>query len=138
MVTVGMADTNCLVLLERLDQAALPDRLLTSAVSVAELAAGPGLAADPGESASRQIRLQQVLRTVETVPFDEDAAMSFASVAASRRRLGRKVAARSLDALIAATALSRGLTLYTCNPHDFEGIDGLHVVAVPHPDAPAP
>jgi hypothetical protein len=33
--------------------------------------------------------------------------------------------------LIAATALSVSLPLYTCNPGDFYGIDGLDVHAVP-------
>jgi predicted nucleic acid-binding protein len=136
VVTVGVADTNCLILLDQLDPASLPDRLATASVSLAELAAGPALASNPSESALRQIRLQRVLRSVEVLPFDEDAAMAFATVAASRRRRGRKVAARSFDALIAATAMSRGLPLYTCNPRDFEGIDGLDVVAVPHPGAP--
>jgi predicted nucleic acid-binding protein len=36
--------------------------------------------------------------------------------------------------MIAATALARDLPLYTCNPADFSGIDGLRVVAVPTPD----
>jgi hypothetical protein len=35
--------------------------------------------------------------------------------------------------MIAATALANGLPLYTCNPKDFAGIDGLTVVAVPVP-----
>lgn len=96
-MTVGVADTNCLVLLDRLDPVVLPDRLVTSSISLAELAAGPALAGDPREAALRQIRLQQVLRTVEVLPFDEDAAMAFAAVAASRRQLGRKVAARYGD-----------------------------------------
>ncbi len=38
------------------------------------------------------------------------------------------------DALIAASALANDLALYTCNPRDFEGIDGLRVVAIAHPD----
>lgn len=135
-MTVGVADTHCLILLDRLDPAALPDRLVTSTVSLAELAARPGLAGKPSESALRQIRLQQVLRTVEVLPFDEEAAMAFAAVAASRRRRGRKVAARSFARSIAATAMSRGLPLYTRHPRDFEGIVGLDVVAVPHPRAP--
>ena len=33
-------------------------------------------------------------------------------------------------ALIAATAIANDLTLYTCNPADFAGIDGLEVVEV--------
>jgi hypothetical protein len=43
-------------------------------------------------------------------------------------------AARAYGALIAASALAEGIPLYTCNPADFRGIDGLDVRAVPHPD----
>jgi hypothetical protein len=35
--------------------------------------------------------------------------------------------------MIAATALAQALPVYTCNPDDFAGIDGLVVVAVPLP-----
>jgi len=38
---------------------------------------------------------------------------------------GRKPSARGFDALIAATAISRGLPLHTCNPADFTGIPAL-------------
>lgn len=65
--------------------------------------------------------------------FDARAARAFGQVAASLRRTGRKPEARAFDALIAATALSRGLGIHTCNPADFEGIDGLSVTAVPPP-----
>ncbi len=50
------------------------------------------------------------------------------------RRSGRKTSARAFDAMIAATALANGLPVYTCNPRDFEGIDGLRVEGIPHPD----
>ena len=77
-----------------------------------------------------------VTDSIETwVPFDSDAARAFGRVAASLRRAGRKSAARAYDAMIAAVALSQDLPLYTCNPDDFAGIDGLAVVAIPHPDA---
>ncbi len=33
--------------------------------------------------------------------------------------------------MIAAIAISNELPLYTCNPGDFRGIDGLTIVAVP-------
>jgi predicted nucleic acid-binding protein len=36
--------------------------------------------------------------------------------------------------MIAATAMANELSLHTCNPSDFVGIDGLDVVAVTHPD----
>jgi predicted nucleic acid-binding protein len=35
--------------------------------------------------------------------------------------------------MIAATALAHALPLYTCNPGDFAGIEGLDVVTVPVP-----
>jgi predicted nucleic acid-binding protein len=54
-------------------------------------------------------------------------------VAATLPRAGRKVNARAYDAMIAATALANGLPLYTCNPNDFVGIEGLEVVPVPLP-----
>ena len=54
-------------------------------------------------------------------------------VAASLRRHGRKTTARTFDAMIAAIAIANGLPLYTCNPRDFAGIDGLEVVAIDVP-----
>jgi predicted nucleic acid-binding protein len=33
----------------------------------------------------------------------------------------------------AAIALANAMPLFTCNPSDFAGIDGLTVVAIPHP-----
>ena len=51
-------------------------------------------------------------------------------MAASLRRTGRKTAARAYDAMIAAIAVAHDLPVYTCNPSDFSGIDGLQVVAM--------
>jgi predicted nucleic acid-binding protein len=36
--------------------------------------------------------------------------------------------------MIAAIVVFRDLPLHTCNPRGFAGIEGLSVVAVPHPD----
>jgi predicted nucleic acid-binding protein len=36
--------------------------------------------------------------------------------------------------MIAATAISNDLPIHTFNPRDFSGIEGLTMVAVPHPD----
>lgn len=134
MTEVGVLDTSTVILLHRLpDASTLPERAVISAVTLAELAVG-ALLASGQEAAIRQQRLQQAEADLTVLPFDEAAARAFGSVANSLRRSGRKATARAFDALIAATALSRGLPLYTCNPRDFEGIDGLTVVAVPHPD----
>jgi len=35
--------------------------------------------------------------------------------------------------MIAAVALARGLPVHTSNPDDFQGIDGLAVIAIPPP-----
>jgi predicted nucleic acid-binding protein len=125
-VKTGLLDTNTLILLPRLrDATALPDQPLISTITLAELSVGPLVASDESQRAA-------------PLPFDVEAARAFGRVAASLRRSGRKTNARAYDAMIAAVALANGLPLYTCNPDDFAGIDGLVVVAVTHPDrAPA-
>jgi predicted nucleic acid-binding protein len=130
--TRGVLDTSTLLLLGRLeDPAALPDQPAITSVTLAELAVGPLVARDPAERARRQAHLQQAEADFVPLPFDVAAARAFAGVALSLRAAGRKVAARTYDAMIAAIALSTGLPLYTCNPRDFEGIEGLNVVDVP-------
>jgi predicted nucleic acid-binding protein len=85
---------------------------------------------DESERLARQARLLQAEADFDPIPFDDQAARAFGAVAANLRRMGRKSTARSLDAMIAATAISRGLPLFTANPHDFEGIDWLEIVPV--------
>ena len=87
------------------------------------------------ERVARQAHLQQAEADFDPILFDAAAARAFGGVAAALRRTGRKGPARAYDAMIAATALANGLPVYTCNPADFAGIDGLEVVAIPHPDA---
>jgi hypothetical protein len=116
------------------DPALLPREALITAVTIAELSVGPLVAATDGERAARQAHLQQAESEFEPLPFHAKAARSFGLVAASLRRSGRKLKARAYDAMIAATALANGLPIYTCNPDDFGGIEGLEVVAVPVPD----
>jgi tRNA(fMet)-specific endonuclease VapC len=48
------------------------------------------------------------------------------------RRGGPKPDARAYD-MIAAIAIANKLPVYTCNPRDFAGIDGLTVIPVPAP-----
>lgn len=131
----GLLDTNTLILLPRLaDPAALPERPLISAITLAELSVGPLVAASEAERAARQAHLQQAEADFDPLPFDADAARAFGRVAASLRRQARKTSAHPYDAMIAAVAVANGLPLYTCNSDDFTGIDELTVVAVPHPD----
>ena len=131
----GVLDTSTVILLQRLeDPGALPAEPLITAVTLAELAVGPLVAVAEDERARRQAHLQQAEADFVPLPFDADAARAFGRVAASLRRAGRKAAARAYDAMIAATALANDLPVYTCNPGDFEGIDGLTVVPVAPPE----
>lgn len=132
----GILDTSTVILLPRLEHAhALPDEPFITAVTLAELSVGPLVARSDEERSARQAHLQQAEADFDPLPFDANAARAFGRVAASLRRAGRKTAARAYDAMIAATAVAAGLPLYTCNPDDFAGIEGLDVVGVPHPDA---
>ena len=131
----GLLDTSTVILLGRLaDPESLPAEVLISAVTLAELSVGPHVAHDARERKARQAHLQQAETDFEPVPFGSAAARAFGRVAADLRAAGRKPRARAYDALIAATALAEGLPLFTCNPEDFAGIEGLDVVSVPHPD----
>jgi len=133
----GVLDTSTLILLGRIaDASVLPEEPLITAITLAELSVGPLVASDERERAARQAHVQQAEADFDPLPFDARAARAFGQVAASLRRGGRKPAARAYDAMIAATAMANGLGIHTCNPSDFQGIDGLPVVAVPHPDQP--
>ena len=128
---LGLLDTSTLLLLPRIsDPSALPEVPLISAITLAELSVGPLVTDDDTERAKRTAQVQQTEADFEPIAFDAQAARAFGQVAASLRRSGRKPSARAFDALIAATAIANGLPLYTCNPGDFAGIDGLTIRAV--------
>ena len=131
-MTSGLLDTSVIVDWDDPTvTAALPDQTAVSAITFAELAAGPHLAASRSEAASRQARLQQVEATFEPLPFDSAAARSFGQVVAAVNSVGRSHRSRVADLLIAATAHANALDLYTRNPDDFIGLTGLvHVVGV--------
>lgn len=131
---VAVLDTNTLILIDRLAAEDLPAEPVITCVTLAELSVGPLATDDEAERAARQARLQEAEAAFEPLVFDAPAARAYGRVAASLRRAGRKPTARAFDALIAATAIANDLALYTCNPRDFEGIDGLTVVTIPHPD----
>ena len=131
----GILDTSTLILLGRLrDTDPLPGEPVITAITLAELSVGPLVASTDADRAARQAHLQQAEADFEPLPFDTAAARSFGQVAAGLRRTGRKPAARAYDAMIAAIAIANDLPLHTCNPRAFTGIEGLTVVAVPHPD----
>lgn len=128
----GVLDTSTLISLPLIDDPeSLPIEPLITAITLAELSVGPLVATSDEERVARQAHLQQAEADFDPLPFDSSAARAFGRVAMSLRRAGRKPTARPYDALIAATALAHGLPVYTCNPDDFSGIEGLEVVPVP-------
>jgi predicted nucleic acid-binding protein len=131
----GVLDTSTLLQLPRIeDPDILPVEPLITAITLAELSVGPLVASTEEERVARQAHVQQAEADFDPIPFDSSSARAFGGVAASLRRAGRRPAARAYDAMIAATALANGLPVYTCNPDDFSGIEGLKVVPVPISD----
>lgn len=97
-----------------------------SAVTMAELAAGPHATPDADERARRQDRLQRAEAAFDPLPFDSEAARAYGRVFAAVAAAGRKArGARAVDLLIAAAALGAGLPLYTRNGGDFRALEGL-------------
>jgi predicted nucleic acid-binding protein len=121
--TRGLLDTSVVVDHDVLDPASLPDESAISAVTLAELTAGPHATDDEEERARRQDRLQWAAVTWDALPFDSEAARIYGRVFAATRVAGRSSRARLADLLICATAAANGLPLFTRNPSDFAGLD---------------
>lgn len=127
----GLLDTSVIIDLDRLDVSQLPIEVAVSAITMAELAAGPHATSDPDERGRRQDRLQRSEAAFDPLPFDSEAARAYGRVFASVTATGRKARGpRAVDLLIAATALAGGLPLYTRNGQDFAGLEGLIVIVV--------
>lgn len=129
----GLVDTSVVIDLGRIDAGDLPSEIAISAVTLAELTAGPHATGDSAERARRQDRLQRAESTFEALPVDAAVARAYGRIHAAVVAAGRKARGRrAFDLLIAATALAGELPLYTCNPGDFSELAALvEVVAVP-------
>lgn len=123
--TRGLLDTSVVIDMDAIDADLLPDESAIAAVTLAELAAGPHATRNAGERARRQDRLQWVAQRWAPLPFDTRAARAYGRVFAAVRASGRSTRSRMADLLIAATAVSNGLALYTRNPSDFASLEQL-------------
>ncbi|MDP2390200.1 MAG: PIN domain-containing protein, partial [Acidobacteriota bacterium] len=105
----GLIDTSVVIDLEQIAADALPLELAVSAVTMAELAAGPHATADPAERARRQDRLQRSEATFEPLPLDAEVARAYGRIYAAVTASGRKARGRrAVDLFIAATAVAAG------------------------------
>jgi predicted nucleic acid-binding protein len=77
-----------------------------------------------GTRAGRVALLQHVEATFEPLPYDHHAARFYGQICAAVRAAGRAPRRRVADLMIAATAASNVLPLYTANPDDFKGSEG--------------
>jgi predicted nucleic acid-binding protein len=142
----GMLDTNILILRRWVNPAELPDEMAISAITLAELSAGPHEVRRNGEQdaydehAERARRLEILQRAeseFDPIPFDAEAARIYGRVAAAVIAGGRKPRGRIADLMIAATAIAEGLPLFTTNPADYCGLDALmQVFPVTRPPVP--
>ncbi|GAA0925663.1 type II toxin-antitoxin system VapC family toxin [Pseudonocardia zijingensis] len=142
----GLLDTNILILRRWVDPDELPGEMAISAVTLAELSAGPHQVrpsseqAEYEEHAERARRLDVLQRAeheFEPIPFGVDAARAYGRITAAVVAAGRKPRRRVADLMIAATAIAEALPLFTTNPGDFDGLDGvLTVVPVNRPRVP--
>jgi tRNA(fMet)-specific endonuclease VapC len=107
--------------LARLREHALGD-VGVSTVTYAELRYGVENSARPAQNIER---LERFLLPLDVVPFDAGAARAYGKVRLQLKRQGSPIGGN--DLLIAAHALSLGVTLVTNNVREFERVEGLAV-----------
>jgi predicted nucleic acid-binding protein len=118
----GVLDTSVLI---ADDITPIPGELAISIISIAELQFGVLVAKSPEAQARRLARLSAIQRRFEALPVDEAVADSYAELAAAVVRAGRQPRARTMDLLIAATAVAHSAAVYTRNTGDFAGLEDL-------------
>lgn len=95
-----------------------------TAISEAELRYGLAIMGNGKRRAALIDAVDRILRedlAGRILPFDSDAAISYATIAAARRAAGRPIV--QADCQIAAIARIRGATVATRNTPDFEGCE---------------
>lgn len=132
----GLLDTSLLI--DPASARCLPSEASISALSLAELAAGPHATTDPAERGRRQEHLQVIEATFDSLPFDAPSARAYGPVYAAVAQARRKPRGhRAVDLLIAATAIAHDLPLYTRNAEDLLGLASLLEIVDASPlDAP--
>ncbi|QLH23654.1 MULTISPECIES: type II toxin-antitoxin system VapC family toxin [Streptomyces] len=142
----GLLDTNVMILRKWINADELPAEVAISAITLAELSAGPHEVRrneeqddydEHAERARRMDVLQRAENEFDPIPFDAEAARVYGRVCAAVISSGRKPRRRVADLMIAAIAVAEDLPLFTTNPDDFRGLDDLlTVVPVTRPRVP--
>jgi tRNA(fMet)-specific endonuclease VapC len=99
-----------------------PDELCVSSVTLSELEYGAARSSDP---ARNRLALAEFMTPLRVMPYDDMAAAAYGPLRAELERKGLPIG--PLDTLIAAHALSLGMTLVTDNEREFARVAGLRV-----------
>lgn len=122
----GLLDTSVVIAIDDIASDRLPIEVTISTLTLGELTSGPHLTGSLAEAAQRQELLQRVEANLEALPFNSECARAMGHITAATMAAGRKVGrSRKVDLMIAATALSYGLPLFTLNAADLRGLDEL-------------
>jgi predicted nucleic acid-binding protein len=128
---IAVVDTSIIAALKLYDPAELPVAMMITAITLGELSYGPHATDDPVQRVGRVAVLQHAEATFDPLPYDQSAARLYGQICAAVRVAGRRPRSRASDLMIAATAASNDLPLYTANPDGFRGAERLvEVVAV--------
>ena len=119
----AVVDTNVIAALRLYDRSEFPDTIFITAITLGELSYGPHATDDLIKRAGRVGVLQHVEATFDPLPYDQAAARLYGQIAVAVRAAGREPRKRASDLMIAATAASNQLPLYTANPDDFKGAE---------------
>lgn len=109
----------------------LPDEAAISAATLAELHFGVHLSPDDRTRHLRLRRLTEVEARFDPLPIDAAVARSYGALAHLVVTGGRQPRRRAMDLLIAATAHTHGVPLFTRNAKDLAGLeDDIEIVEV--------
>ena len=98
----------------------ISDALCISAITLAELKHGIEKSVKPERN---ELALAQLLAALTVIQFDDLAAVEYGKICAYLQKHGTPIG--TMDMLIAASALSEGMTLVTNNTREFERIPEL-------------
>ncbi len=126
-----MLDTNvCIDLIRRRSPAVLrhlqsnsPDDVCVSAITLSEMEYGVAKSSAPDRN---RLALAEFMAPLTVLSYGDQVAPAYGRIRAHLESKG--VGIGSLDTLIAAHALSAGLTLVTNNEREFRRVPGLRVV----------
>lgn len=119
----GLLDTSVLATAEA--SAVLPEQVLVSTVSLAELASGPHTAKSEQERNRREARLLTAEARYDALPFDAACLRAFKIVRREVEAVGRQVRGRLPDLLIASTAVAHSIPIYTYDTADLRGLESV-------------